>query len=67
MRRIVHSLSLGIALAGLVVGASACKKGTGGGGKGAAVGAAASALDVMPEDTALIGGISLTKLTTSKL
>jgi hypothetical protein len=65
MRRIAICL----ALAGLVMGAPACKKGTGagGGGKGQPAGAAASALDIMPEDTAVIAGISVTKLLSSKL
>jgi hypothetical protein len=66
MRRIGYVLLL----AGLVFGA-ACKKdkgGAGGGaGKGKTVGAATSALDVLPEDTAMILGISVEKVTQSKL
>ena len=69
MRRNVNHVALGLALAGLMVGASACKKGgtAGEAGKGKVVGAAASALDIMPEDTAIIGGMSVAKLTSSKL
>ncbi len=68
MRRIGHTLVLGLALAGLVLGAPACKKGTGaGGGKGSVGGAAASALDIFPEDTAIIAGLNISKVTTSKL
>jgi hypothetical protein len=63
MRRIAMVL----AVAGLVMGASACKKGAGVAGVGGKTAAAASALDIFPEDTAVIGGISITKLTTSKL
>jgi hypothetical protein len=67
MRRIAICL----ALAGLVAGAPACSKDKAGGGgagaKGKPAGAAASALDIMPEDTAVIAGANITKLTASKL
>jgi hypothetical protein len=56
-----------LALAGLVTGATACKTGTDAAGVGGKTAAAASALDIFPEDTAVIGGISITKLTSSKL
>jgi hypothetical protein len=67
MRRIGQSMVLGLALAGLVVSASACRKGTGAGGKGSVAGAASSALDIFPEDTAVIAGVSVGKVTSSKL
>jgi hypothetical protein len=66
MRRIaIYAL-----LAGLVIGAApGCKKDKGGGagGGGKMTGAATSALDVLPEDTAMVLGINVEKVTSSKL
>jgi len=64
---------LTLALVGLfAVSAPACSKdksggGGGGGAKGKPAGAAASALDIFPEDTAIVAGINVKKVLSSKM
>lgn len=69
MRRKMNSVLWAVALASLVV-TGACSKdkgGASGASKGKPAGAAASALDILPEDTAILGGVNVQKIMGSKL
>jgi hypothetical protein len=67
MRRIALYTLLGL----MIAATPACKKdgsgASGAGGKGKTVGAAKSALEIFPEDTAFVLGVNISKLTGSKL